>query len=210
MFAQVAVNVPSITGVFDYAIPKSLVGQVGIGHLVIVPFGRQTVQGVIFRFVDSPSVSNVKDILEVVDEEPVLTQPQIALAKEMADSTLQPLASIVALFLPVGLNQQADVLYSLRETELANQKSKTDPNTINPRTKKLTTEDKLLNLLRLRGSLRGRQIDTHFAKVDWRKTAGYLVRKGVLESKSILPPPRVRTKYIRVAQLAVPPEEALV
>jgi len=207
-FVQVVVNIPSIQGVFDYAVPRLLWEQVGIGHLVIVPFGKQTVQGAVFRFVDSPSVPNVKDILEVVDEEPVLTQPQLALAKEMADSTLQPLASIVGLFLPVGLNQQADVLYSLRETQFANQKSKTDPNSINPRTKKLTTEDKLLNLLNLRGSLRGRQIDTHFAKVDWRRTAGYLVKKGVLESKSILPPPRVSPKYIRVAQLSVPPEEA--
>jgi hypothetical protein len=41
MFAQVAVNVPSVTGVFDYAIPKSLAGQVGIGHLVIVPSGSR-------------------------------------------------------------------------------------------------------------------------------------------------------------------------
>jgi len=207
-FVQVVVNVPAISGVFDYAVPESLVGQVGVGHLVIVPFGKQTVQGTVFRFVDSPSVKDVKEILQVVDEEPVLTQPQLALAKEMADSTLQPLASILGLFLPAGLNQQADVLYSLREIEFAKQRSKTDPNSISPRTKKLTTEDRLLNLLRLRGSLRGRQIDTHFSKVEWRRTAGYLVRKGVLEAKSILPPPRVRIKYIRVAQLSVSPEEA--
>ena len=207
-FVQVVVNVPAVSGVFDYAIPKSLEGAVGIGHLVIVPFGSQRVQGTVYRFVDLPSVADVKEILEVVDEEPVLTQPQLALAKEMADSTLQPLASIVGLFLPVGLSQQADVLYSLRETEIAIQKSKTDPNSFNPRTKKLTIEDRLINLLRLRGPLRGRQIDTHFARVDWRKTAGYLVRRGMLASNSILPPPRVRTKYIRVAQLAVPPEAA--
>jgi len=136
MFAQIVVNIPAITGIFDYAVPASLAGKLGPGHLVIVPFGKQTVQGVVFRFVDSPSVPNVKDILEIVDEEPVLTQPQLALAKEMADSTLQPLASIVGLFLPIGLNQQADVLYSLRETEFADQRSKTDPNSVNPRTKK--------------------------------------------------------------------------
>jgi len=206
VFVQIIVNVPAVSGMFDYAVPKDLGGTVGVGHLVIVPFGKQTVQGVIYRFVDSPSVGDVKEILELVDEEPVLTQPQLALAKEMADSTLQPLASIVGLFLPVGLNQQADVIYSLREIEFANHRSKTDPNSFNPRTKKLTTEDRLINLLRLRGPLRGRQIDTHFAKVNWRKTAGFLVRKGVLSSKSVLPPPRIRTKYIRVAQLAVPPE----
>jgi len=207
-FVQIVVNIPAVSGVFDYAIPDSLLDKVGIGYLVIVPFGKQTVQGIIHRFVDSPSVPDVKDILEVVDEEPVLTQPQLALAQEIADSTLQPLASIVGLFLPVGLNQQADVIYSLCETNASNQRAKTDPNSFNPPTKKLTIEDRLVNLLRLRGPLRGRQVDAHFARVDWRKTAGFLVRKGVLASKSILPPPRVRTKYIRVAQLAVPPETA--
>ncbi|HQX01969.1 MAG TPA: primosomal protein N', partial [Anaerolineales bacterium] len=55
---------------------------------------------------------------------------------------------------------------------------------------------------------RGRQIDSHFAKIDWRKTAQVLVKKGILSTKHVLPPPRVRPKYIRVAQLAVPPEEA--
>jgi primosomal protein N' (replication factor Y) len=67
---------------------------------------------------------------------------------------------------------------------------------------------RLLRLLHERGALRGRQIDSHFAKVDWRKTASMLVKKGVLSSKHVLPAPRVRPKYLRVAQLSVPPEEA--
>ncbi|MCK6539722.1 MAG: primosomal protein N' [Anaerolineales bacterium] len=205
-FVQVIVNIPAVSGVFDYAVPKHLAGKVGVGHLVIVPFGKQTAQGVVYRFVDSPSVRDVKEILEAVDEEPVLTPPQIALAKEMADSTLQPLASIVGLFLPVGLSQQVDTIYEIRERSVEG--GRTEGGTINAKTQRQTVEDRLLSLLRLRGPLRGRQIDTHFAKVDWRKTANYLVRKGTLSAKSVLPPPRVRSKYIRVAQLAVPPEEA--
>ena len=207
-FVQIVVNVPAVSGVFDYALPESLAGMVGIGHLVIVPFGKQTVQGVVLRFVDSPSVSDVKEIVELVDPEPVLTQAQIELAEAMAKSTLAPLAAVVGLFLPVGLSQQVDTLYEIRELRIESLEVKTDPNSINPKTQKLTTETRLLSLLRLRGALRGRQIDSHFAKVDWRKTAGFLVRKGVLSSKSVLPPPRVRTKYIRVAQLAVSPGEA--
>jgi len=113
------------------------------------------------------------------------------------------LASIVALFLPAGISQQADTLYELRIT---NHQLQPIEKPSSQRTQRQTVEDRLVNLLRLRGPLRGRQIDAHFAKVDWRKTASFLVRKGVLDSKSILPPPRVRTKYIRVAQLAVPPE----
>ena len=194
MFVQIVVNVPAVSGLFDYAVPRSLTGAVGVGHLVIVPFGAQKVQGVIFRFIDQPSVQDVKEIVELVDEEQVLTQPELALAKEMAKSTLQPLSTLMGLFLPVGLSQQVDSLYELRFAEYLPQKT--------------TTESRLIKLLHERGPLRGRQIDAHFSKVDWRKTTNFLVRKGVLSSKSILPPPRVRTKYIRVAQLAVPPEEA--
>ena len=206
-FVQIVVNVPSVAGIFDYAVPESLAGKIGVGHLVIVPFGKQTAQGVVFRFIDQPSVQAVKEILELVDEEPVLTQPQIALAEEIALSTLAPLAAVVGLFLPVGLSQQVDTVYEIREQRVEN-RGVVSSKLISPQTQRLTIEDRILSLLKMRGALRGRQIDTHFAKVDWRKTAGFLVKKGVLSSRSILPPPRVRSKFIRVAQLAVPPEEA--
>jgi primosomal protein N' (replication factor Y) len=206
-FVQIVVNVPSVAGIFDYAVPKSLAGKIGVGHLVIVPFGKQTAQGVVFRFIDQPSVPAVKEIQELVDEEPVLTQPQIALAEEMALSTLSPLAAVVGLFLPVGLSQQVDTVYEIREQRKENRGVASSKN-ISPQTQRLTIEDRILSLLKMRGPLRGRQIDTHFSRVEWRRTAQFLVRKGVLSSRSVLPPPRVRSKFIRVAQLAVPPEEA--
>src|SRR6266508_1004397 len=196
-YVQIVVNVPAVSGIFDYAVPESLLGKVGVGHLVIAPFGKQTVQGVVFRFIDQPSVPEVKEIIELVDAAPVMTQAQIALAEAMAESTFSSLASMVSLFLPAGLSQEADVLFDLRDSNL----------------EKLNIElsaiaSRLLKLLEERGPLRGRQIDTHFRKVDWRKVAMYLVRKGVLESRSVLPPARVRSKYIRTAQLSVAPEIA--
>ncbi len=196
-YVQIVVNVPAVSGIFDYAVPESLLGKVGVGHLVIAPFGKQTVQGVVFRFIDQPSVPEVKEIIELVDAAPVMTQAQIALAEAMAESTFSSLASMVSLFLPAGLSQEADVLFDLRDSKI----------------EKLNIElsaiaSRLLKLLEERGPLRGRQIDTHFRKVDWRKVAMYLVRKGGLESRSVLPPARVRSKYIRTAQLSVAPEIA--
>lgn len=193
-YVQIVVNVPAVSGVFDYAIPESLVGQVGLGHLVIVPFGNKTVQGVVFRFIDQPSVPYVKDVAELVDPIPVLTQPQIALAEAMAESTLSPLAAIVSLFLPIGISQESDVQYELRITDFAEKLS--------------PVATRLINLLKERGSLRGRQIDTHFRKVQWRNTAGMLVRRGMISAKSVLPPPRVHSKMARVVLLAVPPADA--
>lgn len=166
-----------------------------MGHLIIAPFGKQTVQGVVFRFIDQPSVPDVKEIIELVDPLPVMTQAQIELAESMAQSTFSSLASMMGLFLPVGLSQQADTIYEIRDSIL--EKSNLELS---------NTASRLINLLKERGSLRGRQIDTHFRQVDWRKVATTLVKKGVLESKSVLPPARVRSKFIKTAQVAVAPE----
>ncbi|HNH78526.1 MAG TPA: primosomal protein N', partial [Anaerolineales bacterium] len=188
------VNVSVISGLFDYAIPNELALQIQAGSFVIVPFGKQTVQGIVTALIDTPAVENPKPIMELLDPAPVLTQPQLALAIQLAESTLNPLAAIISLMLPVGLSQQADVHYELRN---ANYEDKTS-----------TVATRLLTLLRERGPLRGRQIDSHFSRVDWRKTAQALVRKGILATKHVLPPPRVRSKFVRVAQLSVTPEAA--
>ncbi len=198
MFARLAVNIPAISGIFDYTVPPELVSQIQAGCLVVAPFGNQTVQGIVLDLTDSSSIQNPKPIIDLLDPAPVLTPPQIALAIRLADSTLNPLAAIVGLMIPTGLSQQADVLYQLVDGR---------PQTVDHGPLS-TVHGRLIKLLNERGALRGRQIDSHFSKIDWRKTANILVKKGVLSTKNILPPPRVRPKYIRVAQLSVKPEAA--
>ena len=44
---QIVGNVPSVAGKFDYAVPESLAEKIGVRHLVIVPFGKQTLQDVV-------------------------------------------------------------------------------------------------------------------------------------------------------------------
>ena len=196
MFARIAVNLPSISDVFDYEIPLELAGRVAVGQLVRVPFGSRQLQGVVFELVEQPAVDQTKQILEVLDPEAVMTPAQIALAESMAAGSLAPLSALLGLFLPPGLGQQADTLYTLVAGKAA---SFPDAG---------RAQERLLTLLEGRGPLRGRQIDRHFRQVDWRSSAEWLVKRGVLEKLSVLPEPRVRPKYLRVAQLAVPPEVA--
>ena len=196
-FARIAVNIPSIAGVFDYHLPAELEGKVSAGHLVTVPFGRQTVQGVVLELINEPMVAETKPVLNQLDPLPVLTGVQIELAKQMALSTLNSLAAIIDMMLPAGLSQQADQRYEIR-----------DQGAVQAGGQGAAIRTRLLKLLAERGPLRGRQIDRHFSKVDWRKTAQYLVRSGVLTSQSVLPPPTARPKFIRTAQLAVPIEQA--
>jgi primosomal protein N' (replication factor Y) len=193
MFARIAVNIPSITGVFDYQIPAGMDG-IGMGHLVTVPFGKQTVQGVVLEVVKQPSVTETKPILDLLDPLPVVTPVQLDLARWMADHFLAPLPAMIDLMLPTGLAQQVDTVYKLRQAGNPPGGGKSSP-----------VVARLLKLLAVRGPLRGRQIDRHFSQVEWRNTARSLMQQGVLTSHSILPPPTVRPKYIRTAQLAVAP-----
>ncbi|NWF65031.1 MAG: hypothetical protein HXY38_12075, partial [Chloroflexi bacterium] len=194
MYARLAVNIPALSGIFDYTIPLQLASKIQPGCLVTAPFGNQIAQGIVVELSDSSSAPNLKPILDLLDPAPLLTPPMLALAMRLADSTLNPLSAIIGMMIPTGLSQQADILYELRITNYH------DPSS------KIAT--RLIHLLSERGPLRGRQIDSHFAKVDWRKTANTLVKKGVLTSKNVLPQPRVRPKNVRVAQLAVTPEAA--
>ncbi|MDX9990490.1 MAG: primosomal protein N' [Anaerolineales bacterium] len=194
-FARIAVNVPTLSGVFDYAIPAEMSAKIMPGSLVTVPFNQQQVQGVVTALAPQPAVQNPKPISTLLDELPVLTPQQLSLAFQLAEATLSPLAAIINLMLPPGLAQQADSLYTLFA-------QKTDQLELSP------TQTRLIALLAERGPLRGRQIERHFSRVDWRKSAESLIKRGLLGKTSVLPQPGVRGKFIRIAQLSVTPEIA--
>jgi primosomal protein N' (replication factor Y) len=203
MYARLAVNLSSISGLFDYSLPENLEEEIKTGCLVTVPFGKQLVQGVVLELVSQPAVTETKLVFELLDSVPVLTSHQISLAKWLAWETLSPLAACIGLMLPAGLSKQADSIFAIRDPGLSEPDSR-----VNSRAKISGTELRLIKLLTQRGPLHGRQIDRHFKNLDWRRTAQVLIKNGLLTRHSFLPPPSVRPKFVRTAQLSVLPEAA--
>jgi len=197
-FVRVAVNLPAVSGEFDYHLPEALAGVVHAGHLVTVPFGAQIAQGIVLEMLDQPAVAQTKAVLDLLDDAPILSAAQIEFARRLARETLNPLAAVVNLMIPPGLSQQTDTIFELS----------TKSNTQSSNIELSKTQLRLIELVKERGPLRGRQIDRHFTRVDWRKSTQGLVRRGVLISRSVLPPASVRPKFVRTVQLAVPPEVA--
>ncbi len=214
-YVRVAVNVPSLAGVhigapdpgFDYRLPSQLEGQIGAGHLVLVPFGNRIVQGVVLHVLEQPAVEKTKDVLELVDSNPVMTGAQLALARWMAEASLTSASALLGLFLPPGLERQVDTIFSLREPVPGDVPPQRHGRPFAEATSG-TVARRLLGVLERRGPLRARQIDRALPHLDWRRTAQSLVRRGVIESQSVLPPASVRPKFIRTAQLAVSPATA--
>ena len=110
-FARVAVNVPQIRDLYDYAIPQGMIGSLSAGCLVEVPFGKQNVQGVVIELLDQPEVSDTKPIFALVDEIPVLTKNQLNLAFSLSKKYLQPVAEFFSAMLPPGMSQRSDTLF---------------------------------------------------------------------------------------------------
>ena len=82
-FAEVAVDgAGGQERTFTYRVPGEL--DVKTGHLVWVPFGTRTVQGIVFRLTDSPEVEETRDIERVAHERPLLSYRQIEVARWMS------------------------------------------------------------------------------------------------------------------------------
>ena len=192
-YVEIAVNVPQVSDVFHYHLPVELEGKIQPGHLVVVPFGKQTVQGVILRQVERPSIQETRPVLELVDSAAVLTSQQIELAGYLSKEYLAPLAACIALMLPPGLEQQADLLYTA---------SGMLPEGLTE------AQHRLLHLLIERGALRGQQIDRSLPRMNWRSAARALQKRGLLTSQMVLPAPKVRPKIVRKVQLTCTPEQA--
>ena len=86
MYAEILPNVPSLKHSFHYSVPPALAGSVRAGHLVVVPFGKQRVQGVVLAVGAAPpaGVAEFKAVEALLDAEPVPHQDIGGLASQSA------------------------------------------------------------------------------------------------------------------------------
>ena len=84
----------NIDKIFDYKVPSRLESKIKIGIRVEVPFGYQKLEGFVLEIKGQSSYTvNLKQIIEVVDEEIVLNKELLDLGKFVKKQTLstQPL-----------------------------------------------------------------------------------------------------------------------
>ncbi len=195
-FARVAVNIPQLSGLFDYFIPSELAERVSVGSLVTVPFGRQITQGIVVELPPEPSVADPRPLASLVDNDPVVTRAQISLAQWMAAENLASLAECLELMLPPGLSQQADLLIHLVSVNVSSQ--------LTP------TQQRIMALLQKRGDLRGKQLDRAMPHTDWRKSLPGLEKLGLVTREPILKTPTAKARLGRsVGFISMPASEEI-
>lgn len=104
MLADILVEVVAKTTdkTFTYHIPNGMEAKEGMRALV--PFGRRNIEGFIIRIYDEVELDyEVKDIIQLVDEKPVLNEEMLELGKYISKKTLSPLTLSYQTMLPSGL-----------------------------------------------------------------------------------------------------------
>lgn len=100
---EIAVPVP-LDRTFHYRVPPDLVAQAVAGHRALVPFGHRRLTGYILGHVSGISVDGLKEIIEVLDEDPLWTANELEFFRWIASYYLFPLGEVLKTALPSGIN----------------------------------------------------------------------------------------------------------
>ena len=112
----------NIDRVFDYSVPDCFLDKIKLGIRVKVPFGKMELEGFVVEVKDSSDIE-VKDILDVIDDEAILNSELLELGKKMQEATLATLISCYQIMLPKALkakngqviNKKFDTYYYLNK-----------------------------------------------------------------------------------------------
>ena len=106
-YADVILPLP-LEGYFTYSLPQALQGHVQVGVRVLVPFGRSKPHvGLVARLHDEkPMDYEVKDLLQVMDRQPIVLPSQLRLWQWMSDYYMSPIGEVYKAALPSGLKAE--------------------------------------------------------------------------------------------------------
>ena len=126
MICDVLVEVNSFNTdkLFEYRIPSDLINKIKVGIRCEVPFGNRIINGFIMNIKDNSNYSkDLKSIIRLLDEEPLLNDELIELAYTMKKDTLSSLISCLEVMLPRALkvssknsiSKKIDIYYKVRD-----------------------------------------------------------------------------------------------
>ena len=112
-FCDVALPVP-LDRCFTYAVNEAVPA---VGARVLVPFGGQRLMGVVVRVHDDrpADAAAIKPVQQVLDDEPLLPDELMHLAKWIAQYYVAPLGEVLRGMLPLAAEVRRHFVYRIAE-----------------------------------------------------------------------------------------------
>ncbi len=102
---------------YDYFVPEILGDKAQVGCRVLVPFGNGNIRktGVILGYSEYEETKKLKSIISVLDDEPILSEEMLELAKFIRTETYCTWYNAIRVLLPPGINYKVRQEYELSE-----------------------------------------------------------------------------------------------
>ena len=110
--ARVVVELPLETPL-DYHIPPDLRTGCRIGQRVLVPLAKRQILGYIVGLASTSTVADLKELVEILDETPLLTPALLQLTRWIAEYYLCPWGQVLKAAVPEGFRVQTEAVYTL-------------------------------------------------------------------------------------------------
>ncbi|MEW6618992.1 MAG: primosomal protein N' [bacterium] len=197
MFIEIVSGL-SIDKTFTYAVPKELEKDIAIGKRVLVPFGhRRHLTGYIVNVLTSPICADyeIKDILDVLDSTPVLSDEMLKLTQWIATYYLCSWGEVIESTLPPGININTKTrIKYLKDMPGLDKKAPLQFKIL-----ELIKKEKEISLAKLLNILKKRPI---YSAIN------SLIQKELIEIERVKKP-ALKPKEIKVIKLALPKERIL-
>ncbi|MFQ5850495.1 MAG: primosomal protein N' [Candidatus Binatia bacterium] len=113
-FAQVVIPSP-VKGPLVYQVPPFLEANLAIGMRVLVPLGKRKVTGVVVDFSAQTSLEKVREILAVLDEQPILDASLLKLCHWISNYYVSSMGESLSVVLPPLLRLKSQRMVVCRE-----------------------------------------------------------------------------------------------
>lgn len=195
VIAQVAVELP-LDSPLDYHVPLSLLSRCAIGQRVIVPVGSRQVLGYIVGLVDASPVPDLKALLDILDDTPLLTPDLLQLTRWVAEYYMCPWGQVLKAAVPEGFRVQSEAVYALTS------QAQEQPHTWPP-----GQAATLLQHLAQHGPQRQRDLARQLGMVQLQALIRRLTTQGFLQREQQRVSPRVRARQVTMVRLCISPTD---
>ena len=124
--AEVILPLP-LDKLFHYAIPVEMVGSVRPGMRILVQFGaRKEYAAIVTRVLEAPDETELKYLISVLDEYPVVLEHQLLQWSWMASYYMAPVGDVMNAALPPGLKLSSQSVVVLDPEVVPDESSMSD------------------------------------------------------------------------------------
>jgi len=187
-YAEIAVDsIATLHSTFSYSIP--ILMKLLPGQIVLVPFGVRVIPGVVMKLVDNPQVSETRDIINVLEDFPTLSQIELDLALWISQYYFCNLFESLKLMFPPGFRIKSKRILSIINYDSICFDNFTDFQRI------------IINYIHSRGDVNYNKIQKVFGEQVPLTIKG-LISNNIIKSKYFIDNSNIKPKLIKYVKLS--------